>query len=116
VHDSNMKEEVRVTVIATGFEKGEMISLPERREGRMDGVLRPDFRSGPRVETGRGELRSATRPVMPPSPSTPPPATASPAASDAGAVPIRSWPPTRPGDSKLPNDLEIPTFIRRQMD
>lgn len=115
VHDSNMKEEVRVTVIATGFEKAEAMLIPERHEHRHDGVLRPDFRSGPRVETGRTDLRSSTRPVMPPAQAAPPPPAVSPAA-DSGATPIRSWPPARPGDSKLPNDLEIPTFIRRQMD
>jgi cell division protein FtsZ len=122
VHDSSMKEEVRVTVIATGFEKD---AFPA--EQRHDGVIRPDFRSGA-YGTGHQRAMPETRPGL--RPPTAPPAhthTASttlqplerpqPAASDSGATPLHRWPPVRQSDQRaMPNDLEIPTFIRRQMD
>ncbi|MDB4949221.1 MAG: cell division protein FtsZ [Gemmatimonadetes bacterium] len=127
VHDSGMKEEIRVTVIATGFEKDEHgHSHPLDR----DNVLRPDFRSG--MASRGGEVRTGTRSVYPPSHGTPaqaphspsypaphaspPPAPAPAPAAEPQAVPIqRAWPPVKQ-DGKMPNDLEIPTFIRRQMD
>jgi cell division protein FtsZ len=97
VHDSSMKEEVRVTVIATGFEKDSVFE-------RTDNMLRPDFgaRSGARV-ISRAQQPGST----PPTPTQPP-------------VPMpRSQPsaqPSRSSERSLPSDLEIPTFIRRQMD
>jgi cell division protein FtsZ len=136
VHDSSMKEEIRVTVIATGFDKD------DRAHGHHhDNVLRPDFRGGvsarpsePRYGAPEPRLGTGTRAVYPPShgapyerqPSAPPaasspapqapPAAPQPAASEPQATPIqRGWPPVRQ-DGKTPNDLEIPTFIRRQMD
>ena len=136
VHDSSMKEEIRVTVIATGFDK------EDQANGllRHDNVLRPDFRSGsgarapePRYGGGQPErhLGTGTRAVYPPqhsggyeqrpqspAPSQPAPPVqpVQPAASEPQATPIqRGWPPVRQ-DGKTPNDLEIPTFIRRQMD
>lgn len=92
VHDAGMQEEVRVTVIATGFDK---TAAPTER---TDGVLRPDFGT-----TARPAPR--TTPVRP-------------AASEGPGTttPIHRWPQGRPSDRKLPNDLDIPTFIRRQMD
>jgi cell division protein FtsZ len=96
VHDSNLKEEIRVTVIATGFEKDAITGQ------RADNVIRPDFgtasRSAPRPASG---LTSAPAPM---------------GAGDAGATPLNRWPPQRSPERKLPSDLEIPTFIRRQMD
>ena len=89
VHDSNMREEVRVTVIATGFDKTDALAP------QADNVIRPNFGAGrPSVSRGptapaRGEDTSGPTPYRPPA-----------------ARPIE----------KLPNDLEIPTFIRRQMD
>jgi cell division protein FtsZ len=86
-----MKEEVRVTVIATGFEKGEVV------QERHENIIRPDFAAVRRVADGRG----APRPGPPAAPE---------------ATPIHRPAPGRPIDRKLPSDLEIPTFIRRQMD
>ena len=105
VHDSSMKEEVRVTVIACGFEK-DSPSLSERN----DNIIRPKFGSvtqrapEPRAEP-RPETRPEPRPLLRPEPTAEPVAT-----------PIHRWPPQRPADRGIPNDLEIPTFIRRQMD
>jgi cell division protein FtsZ len=91
VHDSALKEEVRVTVIATGFDRS------EPRVQRPDNVLRPNF----------GASRPAPRENV---------ATGTDGQGEAKATPLRRWPPERTGSGKQPNDLEIPTFIRRQMD
>ena len=105
VHDSNMKDEVRVTVIATGFDRTDFLA---RSEPRRDDILRPPF----------GSHRSAASP--PPAvpsvsplqrPSAPPPAPGTPVTP----LPQRPAAP-RMAERALPNDLEIPTFIRRQMD
>ncbi|HEV7590038.1 MAG TPA: cell division protein FtsZ [Longimicrobium sp.] len=134
VHDSSMKEEVRVTVIATGFERGDAAFAPH------DNVIRPDFRGQ------RPEVRPLTgsRTVLPgheaPAPFAPrqgrEPAPfqprhdrpergadrerEAPAAREAHSTPVTRLPvPPRPAERpapNLPSDLEIPTFIRRQMD
>jgi cell division protein FtsZ len=124
VHDSSMKEEIRVTVIATGFDRAD--------HAHHDNVLRPDFRAGVVSRGGETRLGTGTRAVYPPShgsapyerqpashpaPSPAPhaPPAPQPAASEPQATPIqRGWPPVRQ-DGKT-SDLEIPTFIRRQMD
>ncbi|HEU4561398.1 MAG TPA: cell division protein FtsZ [Longimicrobium sp.] len=138
VHDSSMKEEVRVTVIATGFEKTEPIFE------RHDNVIRADFRSpradvrplsGSRVVMPTGEPH--TPPFAPRQPerapverespfaqrererdhglghaSSPPPAPAREQGTPVTRLPV---PPRQP-ERTPPSDLEIPTFIRRQMD
>ncbi|MBD0319525.1 MAG: cell division protein FtsZ, partial [Gemmatimonadetes bacterium] len=114
VHDSNMKEEVRVTVIATGFEKEEF--------DRSDNVIRPDFRGSRTTVEPRTQATPmyGTRQVMPSGPVAPPPAPEpqAPAARDGGGTtPVHKFPAPRPApDPRMPSDLEIPTFIRRQMD
>jgi cell division protein FtsZ len=95
VHDSSMKEEVRVTVIATGFEKDTILERP------ADNVLRPDFGS-------RGS-RVIPRTAAPQPHGHPPAPIATPIGRSTAAPPPRA-------DRVLPDDLEIPTFIRRQMD
>jgi cell division protein FtsZ len=88
VHDSSMEGAVRVTVIATGFDKADAILE------RVDNVIRPNFAAK------RPEPRSGSKPAIPaPSP-----------------TPILRESDIRPIERKLPSDLEIPTFIRRQMD
>jgi cell division protein FtsZ len=76
VHDPNMKEEVRVTVIATGFEKDAGSFAPDR----LDNVIRADFRSRsldstttrttlpPRSGAGAGAPRGGGRAPGPPGP------------------------------------------------
>jgi len=132
VHDGSMKEEVRVTVIATGFERGDVAFAPH------DGVIRPQFGSG---GGHRPEVRPLTgsRTVLPgsdgPAPFTPrhgreptpfQPRAApepdrerdAPAAREGHSTRVTPLPvPPRPAERpSTPNDLEIPTFIRRQMD
>ncbi|HEX8455279.1 MAG TPA: hypothetical protein VF647_24590, partial [Longimicrobium sp.] len=115
VHDSNMKEEVRVTVIATGFEKEEF--------ERSDNVIRPDFRGARTSVEPRTHATPmyGTRQVMPAGPVSPPPAPVETQGSNGresgGSTPVHKFPPPRPApDPRMPSDLEIPTFIRRQMD
>ncbi|HET7275162.1 MAG TPA: cell division protein FtsZ [Longimicrobiaceae bacterium] len=86
VHDSNLQEEVRVTVIATGFDKDEPV------RDQHDDVLRPDFNRRRRDV----QQESAT-------------------GTSGASTPIRP-PKQQQSDRKTPSDLEIPTFIRRQMD
>jgi cell division protein FtsZ len=83
VTDPAMDGEVRVTVIATGFDQ--TLGLHEGPFGRVTtpGVLPFPQRSKPRVVTGGNSNVSVTQPVPPP--------------------------------AEVP-EMEIPTFIRRQMD
>jgi cell division protein FtsZ len=103
VHDTSMVSEVRVTVIATGLERE-----PEVR--REASVVRPNFgaRSVPApamvaaIEHGHARAAAA--------------AAATPRPSDfAEALPFTPRPQT-PISRKQLTDLDIPTFIRRQMD
>jgi cell division protein FtsZ len=103
VHDQTMESEVRVTVIATGLER-------EVEVRRDSGVIRPSFgvRSAPApamvaaIEHGHARAAAA--------------AAATPRASDfAEALPFAPRPQT-PISRKQLTDLDIPTFIRRQMD
>jgi len=118
VHDPSMKEEVRVTVIATGFDRE---SAPAERV--VDNVIRADFRSHQRLGGPEGTTTRTTYPPRPAFDSRPEPLR--PAAGDrsdraepaqpAGGTPVHRFPPPRP-EPRVPGDLEIPTFIRRQMD
>ena len=112
VHDSSMKEEVRVTVIATGFEKDAGTPFGDR----SDNVIRPNFRTSPPARPEpRPEVKplgTSTTTVYPPRPEPGPEPL--PSQQPQQSAPIR-W-PARPAERPLPNDLEIPTFIRRQMD
>ena len=90
--DPSMQGEVRVTVIATGFDRIETPIITSAMPGKAaPGVIK--FPSGNRV------------PAPPVAPVTP-----SPSPATVRAEPRR---PSNPGD--VP-EMEIPTFIRRQMD
>jgi len=122
VHDPSMKEEVRVTVIATGFDRD---AVPAERV--TDNVIRADFRSHQRL--GQGPEGTTTRTTYPPRPAfdpRPEPRVEplrpvvdgrdrSEPAPAPGGTPVHKFPPPRP-EPRVPSDLEIPTFIRRQMD
>jgi cell division protein FtsZ len=94
VHDPQMREEVRVTVIATGFGKMESAFKKTIVRGRLGGFappVRPIRAEGGPVSANPLNLKG-TRIVRP---------------------------DPRPGDDSGADrtpDLEIPTFIRRQMD
>jgi cell division protein FtsZ len=119
VHDPTLEADVRVTVIATGLEKAE----PAAR----DNVIRPHFGMrtalnspstaakpaapamaavGAEGEYGRGADGAYARAAAP----------AAPRSSDyAEALPF-ARPPQSPIGRQQLTDLDIPTFIRRQMD
>jgi cell division protein FtsZ len=119
VHDPSMKEEVRVTVIATGFDR-EAVERAERAE-RRDNVIRHDFRRSSAASDMNG---LGTRTTLPPTrggetshadparQEAPRPGAARP---EPATPQVHRFPPTRP-EPRVPSDLEIPTFIRRQMD
>jgi cell division protein FtsZ len=123
VHDPNLEGEVRVTVIATGLLSG-------KEEPVMDHVLRSNFTN--RLDQRAGIVTTPTRrqaPVyahseqmqMPAPASVPAPVTAAGTGSAPRAsVYSESAPFTRtvvrPAARSQLSDLDIPTFIRRQMD
>ncbi len=88
VHDSSMKEEVRVTVIATGFDRAEPLLSP-----------RPAASEPPTPRTAAPLMRlSGTRVVRA-------------ARADSASRPSRAS-----AEPAAPVDLQVPTFIRRQRD
>jgi cell division protein FtsZ len=126
VHDPNLEGEVRVTVIATGL-------LTAREEPAMDHVLRSNFPS--RLDQRAGIVTTPVRrqasayahaeQMQMPAPA-PVPAAATAAGTGAGtgspraSVYSESAPfartALRPVTRSQVSDLDIPTFIRRQMD
>ena len=99
VTDAAMQGEIRATVIATGFDRSEaketssrpgVIQFPQRQAARQQGIAPAAAVGGSSVPAPLG-----TRRVVGGAPSAPPP----------------SPPATEPL-----TDMEIPTFIRRQMD
>jgi cell division protein FtsZ len=92
-YDPAMEGEVRVTVIATGFD---------------------------RAVTGEPIVRPVSTPGVLPINSRRAPQTASPAAPSTASSSPTPAPASRPGGRSTPatdvSDMEIPTFIRRQMD
>ncbi len=95
VRDAAMQGEVRVTVIATGFDK----------------ATAAEALAAPGARPAAGVLPFEKRPARPTP--TPPPGYAKP--GDATPTPPRR--PATPGTGQPEvNEMEIPTFIRRQMD
>jgi cell division protein FtsZ len=94
-NDPAMHGEVRVTVIATGFDRPVTAEQPTGRVSGAAGVL--NFPA------------SRQRPSMPSSPAAAPVQTPVPRTQPR----ITQAPP--PGGTEVP-EMEIPTFIRRQMD
>jgi cell division protein FtsZ len=100
VHDPELEGKIRVTVIATGF------GVEEDRQDHQ--VIRPDFRRSPapRAET-RVAVESGVREER--------------KVAVAGGMPQREVvafqrPPDRLVERSYLGELDIPTFIRRQMD
>lgn len=100
VHDEDLEGQIRVTVIATGFDDASADAEDER-------VIRPDFRrpESPRARTATTNQESASgrRVAMGGS------------GRDEGVVPFNR-PPERVVERSQIGELDIPTFIRRQMD
>ena len=100
VHDPQMSEEVRVTVIATGFAV----------EDRNSTVLRPTFGGGRRSETNAQPQPQVHRQQVRAVAGGQPIVTGMPGPTEAPPMPA-----PRPS-GRAPSDLDIPTFIRRQVD
>ncbi len=100
VLEPSMQGEIRVTVIATGFDKvvaqgqAGVIQFPQRTSGRQSGMQRASS-AVPQPAPMQQQAQAAGGQPAPRRPST-------------GAQPA-------PGTDSVP-DMEIPTFIRRQMD
>ena len=109
VHDPALQGGVRVTVIATGFQSGE-----------EEDVIRPDFRGGGPGGAGRGgrhhslpqrhqqsrlKIQAGARPAP----------RAAAVANGGGVMPLGRF-PERVVTRGQVGELDIPTFIRRQMD
>jgi cell division protein FtsZ len=95
VHDANLREEVRVTVIATGLD----------REERAPTVIRPTFGAGRTVVVAPAPVAMAASASVAPR--------VTPSYAEATPFPR---PPQAPIVRQQLTDLDIPTFIRRQMD
>ncbi|MDQ6716967.1 MAG: cell division protein FtsZ, partial [Gemmatimonadota bacterium] len=108
VHEPAMQGEIRVTVIATGFDKAMQTGAAARAESTpVNRSKSPEVIPFPqRVARGMGmskgttgEIPRATRPIAPQQPTQ-------------QSAPERN----RPSEQEDLTDMEIPTFIRRQMD
>ncbi len=117
VHEPAMQGEIRVTVIATGFDKQMQHSAPGLA-GRA-GQSAPAYSSPERKHAGtNGASEGSTGPGAPviPFPGSRQPRP-TPARPTFGGSEYRA--PRAPNDTRTAQDLtdmEIPTFIRRQMD
>ncbi|MEX2285196.1 MAG: cell division protein FtsZ [Gemmatimonadota bacterium] len=111
VHDASLEGEIRVTVIATGLEQEEVYARP-------DNVIRPAFAARPATP-------ASPRPAVAVAMTDPPKPRVAVSASAAGntvRAPVYPEPtpfqrlPQAPIARQQLTDLDIPTFIRRQMD
>lgn len=103
VHDEALDGQVRVTVIATGFEGEEERVAPQ--------VIRPDFRKGrgtraPSWAESEAKASQSRAALVAPVGGSP---------GEQGVVPLKQA-PSRTVDRGQIDELDIPTFIRRQMD
>jgi len=111
VHDPELEGKVRVTVIATGFDTEDA------------DMLRPDFRRP--AATQRQQAQAQRPQAASPTPPIDREAQVQKQVKVAGGAPINMDPdpvtplsrmPSRPVSSREIGELDIPTFIRRQMD
>ncbi len=100
VHDPELEGKIRVTVIATGFDAG--------NESRDEQVIRPDFRHSAHHRGGASSPSNSH-------PASPGRRVAVGGGQDEEVMPLRR-PPERVVDRSRVGELDIPTFIRRQMD
>ena len=104
VHDPALQGRVRVTVIATGFQAGE-----------EENVIHPDFRRGSQQRSqNRPELHQQARAFGQPG-QQPLLRAARAAAGGGGVMPLGRFPERVVTRDQI-GELDIPTFIRRQMD
>jgi len=101
VHEPAMQGEIRVTVIATGFDKVAPITAPIAEAVAAKGAPVIPLHAQRNVTTAR--LNNS----LPPRPAA--------TSTDIGARRPAATPPAERAEQDL-SDMEIPTFIRRQMD
>jgi cell division protein FtsZ len=120
VHEPAMMGEIRVTVIATGFDRylqqGTPVATTQPVTGNFSPSARPQaaahFEAQPVAPKAPSVLPFPTATRPPVRPSAPP---ARPAWEGAPPRPPRVPPASASSSAEL-DDMEIPTFIRRQMD
>jgi cell division protein FtsZ len=108
VIDPNMGDEIRITVIATGFERA---SMPRRMMEQRPAISSQRSESHQRSEPQRPVVAPPTHPVQRPvenvsvnaAPVTPPPAISNP-------TPAPEFKP----QTTYQEDLDIPTFLRNR--
>lgn len=123
VIDENMRDQIRITVIATGFERpSSLSSRPAAKPSATDwraqaAAARQAAQSHPPQQTQRqqapippAEPRESreTRHTPPPAPPTPPPQATAP------SQPASQPPASNPPNTYSSDDLDIPTFLRRR--
>ena len=105
VIDENMKDEIRITVIATGFDQGTSVMVKPAAQPQV--AVRPRARV---LETvGANVSKAASAPA--PAPSAAPAASAAPARSEPRAVAAQHEFPSRVFNE---TDLDIPPFLRKR--
>ena len=103
VHDPALQGKVRVTVIATGFQSGE-----------GEDIIRPDFRGASR-QRNQDQAQPHQQSRLQVQPGTQPVPRAVAVANGSGVMPLGRF-PERVVTREQIGELDIPTFIRRQMD
>ena len=103
VHDPALQGKVRVTVIATGFQSGE-----------EEDVIRPDFRGASR-QRNRDQAQPHQQSRLQVQPGAQPVPRSVAVANGSGVMPLGRF-PERVVTREQIGELDIPTFIRRQMD
>ncbi len=138
VIDENMGDEIRITVIATGFEQGTRVGVRRPNQPANDWVQprqqyqqpqQPQYQSQPTYYQQPPAQHQAPPPAQYQPPQPPPPAVEPPAAPppqyQAPAQQQPTQPPTQqpPRKEELPvrgyessEDLDIPAFLRRNKD
>ncbi len=105
VIDENMKDEIRITVIATGFDQGTPVMVKPAAQAQV--AIRPRARV---LETvGAQVSKSASAPA--PAPSSAPVAFAAPTRSEPRAATVQHEFPSRVFNE---TDLDIPPFLRKR--
>src|SRR3954470_22071112 len=105
VHEPAMQGEIRVTVIATGFDREKPLSATTQQTTGLVSTPSPILRGAPVIPLRPVRGNGATRPPLElPKRNTP--------TSNPAVTPERD----RSSPEQDLSDMEIPTFIRRQMD
>jgi len=105
VHEPAMQGEIRVTVIATGFDREKPLSATTQQTTGLVSTPSPILRGAPVIPLRPARGNGATRPPLElPKRNTP--------TSNPAVTPERD----RSSPEQDLSDMEIPTFIRRQMD